>query len=729
MLLQELESVELDCVLVLDDYHAVTAPPVHQILAYLLDHLPPAVHLLISTRVDPPVPLARWRARGDLLELRAADLRFSPAEAAAFLSESMGLDLEPGDLEKLETRTEGWIAGLQMAALAMKGKHDIHGFIQAFSGSHRFILDYLAEEVITRQPEDVQAFLLQTSHLERFCAGLCQEVTGAGSSGEAQEFIERLERSNLFLIALDDERRWFRYHHLFAELLRARLQQTRATQVPLLHLRAARWFERNAFLSEAVQHALAANEVELAADWIERYWQQRWAASDQAFLLLVGRLPEEYLRRRPMLGIYQAWMWIIYGQVQRARPLLGDLAQNLAGETLTPETPGLRGFIDLLQVYCADLSGEASLAGLPDPRVLENVPPYLLAMRNSADVVLAILLSARGEYRLVEEILFKTMRRDIAANGTTAVPISAALIARNRIIQGRLREAVNLCQDYLRQVDARGAWQYYLAGNLNLVIGDVLREWNRLGEAEEQIREGTARNAAWNIPLSLSSSAAATARLQRARGNPQAGLEAIQQAERLLAGRLLPLDALNDLNLERVRLRLDLADLSSAAAWADSFSTDGPLDCRTEPTRITLARIRLAQGLFAEAHTLLEDLAVSAQSSGRFGRLAVILLLDAQALWALGDRGAALDRMEACLKLAAPEGWQRLFLDGGEAVREILKAYDRDARPVRTRLRAPLAGDLWQPGARPCPGSTRPGRTALGARDRGAAPGLRGLRQ
>ena len=241
----------------------------------------------------------------------------------------MGLDLDAADVAALEARTEGWIAGLQMAALAMKGKQDLHGFIQSFSGSHRFVLDFLAEEVITRQPEDVQAFLLQTALLERFNAELCQAVTGMDGAS-AQEFIERLERSNLFLVALDDERQWFRYHHLFGELLRARLQQIHAEQIPLLHLRAARWYEHSGYPGEAVQHALAANEIELAAGWIEQYWQQRWAASDRAFMLLIGRLPLERLRSRPVLGIYQSWMWILYGQIQK-RPSAAGRPGKAAG--------------------------------------------------------------------------------------------------------------------------------------------------------------------------------------------------------------------------------------------------------------------------------------------------------------------------------------------------------------------------------------------------------------
>ena len=333
-------------------------------------------------------------------------------------------------------------------------------------------------------------------------------------------------------------------------------------------------------------------------------------------------------------------------------------------------------------------------------------------MRNSADVVLAILLSARGEFLLAEQILLKTIQRDIAAEGTTAVPISVSLIARNRVIQGRLLEAAALCREYLQQVDQRGAWQYYLPGNLNVTLGDVLREWNRLDEAEQQIREGAARNAAWDIPMSIAPAPRPRRACSAPEGNPQAGLAAISGAEQALAGRSMPLDALTDLRLEKVRLWLEAGDTASALAWADALPTETPLDCRHEPARIVLARVRIAQGLVAQAHALLEPLAASAGAGGRAGRLAAILLLDAQVLWALGESGPALERVEACLNLAAPQGYRRLFLDGGEPVRALLSAYcAAPKRPIK-RTRAAC----WKSSA----GDGRPSSPGWSSRSRRA---------
>ncbi len=266
-LLNEIAAISQEFALVLDDYHVVDAPPVDQALTFLLEHLPPQMHLVITTREDPNLPLARLRVRGQLTELRATDLRFSHNEAAAFLKQVMGLDLSEEDIAALEAHTEGWIAGLQMAALSMQGQQDATDFIQSFTGSHRFVLDYLVEEVLYQQPESVQKFLLQTAVLNQLTGPLCDALTG---NNDSQEILESLERANLFLIPLDNERRWYRYHHLFAELLRQRLQQSaEANDIADLHIRASQWYEANGQELDAFHHAAVANDVARAARLIE----------------------------------------------------------------------------------------------------------------------------------------------------------------------------------------------------------------------------------------------------------------------------------------------------------------------------------------------------------------------------------------------------------------------------------------------------------------------------
>src|SRR5215203_37628 len=264
--LNELGTMPAEAVLVLDDYHLIESQTIHEALTFLIDHLPPRMHLVIATRMDPPLPLPRLRARGEMTELRAADLRFTPEEAATFLNQVMGLELSAEDTAELEERTEGWIAGLQMAALAMRGQTDISGFIAAFAGSNRYVLDYLAEEVLARQPEGLQTFLLETSVLDRMSAPLCNAVT---ERADGQTALERLEHANLFVIPLDDERHWYRYHHLFVDVLRQRLRQEHPDLVSVLHRRACGWFERRGLVGEAINHALAAQDWERAVRLIE----------------------------------------------------------------------------------------------------------------------------------------------------------------------------------------------------------------------------------------------------------------------------------------------------------------------------------------------------------------------------------------------------------------------------------------------------------------------------
>ena len=259
-------------VLVLDDYHLVETPAIHTALTFLLDHLPPQMHVMITSRSDPPLPLARWRVRRQLAEIRAADLRFTPAEAAAFLNRVMGLNLSAADIAALETRTEGWIAGLQLAALSMQGHGDVEGFIRSFTGSHAYIVDYLAEEVVQRQSSELQAFLLQTSILDRMCGPLCNAVLARTDS---QATLETLRRGNLFVIPLDDERRWYRYHHLFAEVLHARLRDTQPEAMPVLHRRASEWCEQNGLLVDAIQPSV---QEHLAGFFAEH---RRFRAPDQ----------------------------------------------------------------------------------------------------------------------------------------------------------------------------------------------------------------------------------------------------------------------------------------------------------------------------------------------------------------------------------------------------------------------------------------------------------------
>ena len=311
-----------DAVFVLDDYHVIDCPPIDEALTYIVDHLPPQFRLVIASREDPPLPLARLRAHGQLTELRAADLRFTPDEAATFLNQVMGLHLSASDIAALEVRTEGWIAGLQLAALSMQGRADTASFVQAFTGSHRFVLDYLMEEVLQRQPEPVRRFLLQTSILDRLCGALCDAVT---QHAGGRSLLETLERGNLFVVPLDDQRQWYRYHHLFADVLHARLLDEQTDQVPELHRRASAWFEQNDLPAEAIQHALLAKDSQRAAALIERVWLAMDVSyQSAAWLHWAQQLPDEVIRVHPVLCLGYAWALLNDGELEAGEAWLRD---------------------------------------------------------------------------------------------------------------------------------------------------------------------------------------------------------------------------------------------------------------------------------------------------------------------------------------------------------------------------------------------------------------------
>src|SRR5215831_8755966 len=345
-LINELMAGEREVTLLLDDYHLIEAPPVHDSVTFLLDRLPPGLRLVLASRADPPLPLARLRARGQLAELRAADLRFTLEETAAFLREATGRDLPTLLVATLQDLTEGWAAGVQLAALSLQGHSDPAGFVATFAGSNRYVLDYLTEEVLARQPEDVVRFLMETSVLDRLCGPLCDAVTGRTGS---QARLEALERANLFLVPLDDERRWWRYHHLFAGLLRTRLASEQPGRVPELHRRAAAWHEEHGSADEAVQQALAAGEADWAARLVERHVEGLLRRSEGATVRRwLSALPAASVRARARLCLAQTITAVVGGQLEAVEPLLADAERAFAATGDEPHQPSTRRAMSVL---------------------------------------------------------------------------------------------------------------------------------------------------------------------------------------------------------------------------------------------------------------------------------------------------------------------------------------------------------------------------------------------
>jgi len=688
-LINDLDSTGGEIVLVLDDYQFINCPAVHEAVTFLLKHCPKSFHLLVATRSDPPLPLASLRGRGQTVELRSADLCFTESEAAQFLNDVMGLHLDAGSVTLLEERTEGWIAGLQMAALSMRNHGDVNRFIEEFSGTHRYILDYLLEEVLTSQPPEIQQFLLRTSILERLTAPLCEAVlanaegmkeagddpsTGPAfpSTGQSASILEYLERANLFLVPLDDEKIWYRYHHLFTDLLRARLKQSQPDLIPQLHLRASVWFEHNGLVAEAIHHNLSTEDYERSADLILKYGPARWSQNEPSIMKLVGNLPPKLLITHPKLGIYQAWILISSGQSQAAVTLLSTLEQHIHADTLNPPTTWMCAYIDLLLAYAAPQGAGIAQGPLPDLQVFHAMPEEDIGLHNVADYIYAMLLGRRGELDEPAEILLQCIQRDSAAGGTTAIPLAVPLLARIRLMQGQLHEAADLCRETLKPINKKGTKFFYMAGSLHIILGEILREWNDLDEAEAQIQEGIQVNEPWQMVTADALGYAALARVQEAQGNITGAISTLGRLETMFEGRTKPPDWEGELRSLQVRLWLATGDLARAVNWVRHFPIPLSPNPIQETDLLTAARVRMAEKNYQEARQLLEVLNQVPGIEKRFNRKIKIDLLMTCALAGQNQITHAFQLLETSLSQAEPDGLIRVFLDIGQPMQSLL---------------------------------------------------------
>jgi LuxR family maltose regulon positive regulatory protein len=522
-LLNDIISISDSFILVLDDYHLIDSQPVDQSLAFLVEHLPPQMHLVIATREDPHLPLARLRARSRLTELRAADLRFTHAEAAEFLNRVMGLDLSAEDIAALETRTEGWIAGLQLAALSMQGREDIASFIQTFTGSHRFVLDYLVEEVLQRQPGHVRGFLLQTSILDRLCGSLCDAALGEDESGKpvlsevegmkdedtgslfrrhpSSFVLQYLERANLFVVPLDDQRQWYRYHHLFADVLQAHLMEEQPNQVPTLHQRASVWYEQNDLPSEAIRHALAAQDFERAANLLERVWLAMDLSYQSAtWLAWAKALPDELIRARPVVSVGYAWALLNGGELEAAETRLRDAerwlesadkqAENLSAKMVVVDEVEFRSLpasIASARAYRAlalgDISGTVKYAR----QALALMPENDQVRRTQATALLGVAEYASGDLQAAERSLLD-FQASVQQVGDIATALGITFVLANiKLAQGRLREAISAYRRSLQLAESRDPPLPIGTSDLYRGLSELLCEQGNLEAAAQHL--------------------------------------------------------------------------------------------------------------------------------------------------------------------------------------------------------------------------------------------------
>jgi LuxR family maltose regulon positive regulatory protein len=690
-LINDLDATEREMVLVLDDYQFINSQAVHEQVTFLLEHCPNTFHMVIATRSDPPLPLARLRARGQIVELRAADLRFTKLEVAQFLNDVMGLHLDARSVAVLEQRTEGWIAGLQMAALSMRDRKDLLAFIEGFSGTNRYILDYLLEEVLESQSSEIQHFLLYTSILERLTAPLCEVLldleTSEGQNIDrssstfgpskvltCQQTLEYLERSNLFLVPLDDERTWSRYHHLFGDLLRARLHQTQPALVPLLHAQASDWLEQNGFITEAIHHLFAIHEMERAADLIERHGPVHLKQSDPSVLQLADGLPPQILLARPKIGLYQAWLHIIHGYIRKALPLLNDLARQPASDA-NPNSGWVQTIVGLARAFLAPPASAHQFDSLlNDPR-LDEIPAEELILRNAADFLYGMALARRGELDRAVEVAIECIQREKTSHGMPIIPTLTPLLTRIYLMQGRLGAAASLCHEFLDPIKARGIRFLYSAGSMKIDLGEVLYEQNCLEESEQHIRDGLRANEPWRNVMTDAFGLIALTRVLLAKRDYAGAMHSVEKFEARLQELSRPREFDEAFHTLKVRVQLASGDLQNAVDWADQIQHSEDFNLHAERYRLTLAQIHLAQGQYPKVERLLAGVMPLHTGGSLITRQLESNLLLASAFAGQRRWPEAFPLIEASLALAEPEGYIRIFLDVGEPARELLAAY------------------------------------------------------
>jgi LuxR family maltose regulon positive regulatory protein len=673
-----LTALPQEIVFVWDDYHLITAPAIHTSVTFLLEHLPPRLHLIIAARADPPLPLARLRTRGQLIELRAADLRFLSEETTAFLTRLSGLTLSSEEITALETRTEGWIAGLQLAALSLHSRTDIPGFIRTFTGSHRYVVDYLVEEVLVHQPEPVQTFLFQTAILERMTGSLCEAVTG---NAEGQATLERLEQANLFLVPLDDERRWYRYHHLFADMLQQRLQKRMPDLVPELHRRASAWYEQHGLQAEAVGHALSALDFDRAARLIEQVAATLiWKRGELSTLLRwLEALPEQVMHAHLRLLLDHAWALLWSGQVAALEPHLWAASRVLAASTESrSNVPDLarqtmQGELAAIRAELARQRGDVSGA-------IELAHEALTALHEDAQWLRGIVSGLLGgAYRLRGDVVAashaytETIRASQASGNIPVTLIALGQLAQLQAMQGQLHQATGTYQQALDLATRRGVTTLPALGVALVSMGEVLREWNDLDQAERLLHQGIEycqqrgglAEFALDGFLSL-------ARILEARGEMDGALRMIQQAEQI--GR-------NSHSAARVataqaKLWLAQGNAPAATRWAATLPHElnegSELAYEHLDGYIVLARLTMVRGDLMEAIRLLGRLLQMAESAGLTGQVIEVLVLQALSFQAQASPPQAMMALTRALELAEPQGYVRTFVDEGEPMLALL---------------------------------------------------------
>ena len=696
--LNELSAGPNDVDLVLDDYHLVDGPDVRAGMVFLLERLPPQVHLVISTRADPLLPLARLRARGELVEVRAADLRFTPDEVASYLNDVIGLDLSPKDIAALEGRTEGWIAALQLAALSLQGRDDIGGFIAGFAGDDRYIVDYLVEEVLQRQTDQVRTFLLRTCLLDRLSGPLCDAVTGEPGGRAA---LEALDRANLFVVPLDNSRHWYRYHHLFADMLQAHLQDERPDEITDLHRRASQWYDQDGQPLLAVRHALAAGDVERAADLVELaipgLQRNRQEATIRGWLDVI---PDETVRMRPVLGVgligalmagnefdgveerlQDAERWLEPATHDRGGPEASSEGLVVVDEA---EFARLPATIEMYRAALALVSGDAATSVRHAQLAIDRAADDDHVTRAGASALSGLAFWGRGDLDAAHRAYSACVEGLRRAGHISDILGCSITLADIRITQGRLGDALRTFEQAL-QLSGREAGTV-LRGTADMYVGmsQIACERGDLEAATQHLLRNQELGEHTGLPQNPYRWRVAMARIRESQGDLAGALSLLDEAERVYLGDFLP--NVRPVPALRGRVLAAQGNVGEALRWAreQDLSVDDTLTYIREFEHITLARVLLAQGTtdgdknsLNGATRLLQRLLAAADAGGRTGNVIEILVLQGLTHHAGGDARGALAPLERALTLAEPEGYLQVFVGAGPPMTSLLKAVTR----------------------------------------------------
>jgi LuxR family maltose regulon positive regulatory protein len=679
--LNELDALRHDLVLILDDYHVIKSPLIHESLAFFIDRMPGHLHVVLATREDPPLPLARWRAHYQLTEIRAADLRFTFDETADFFHQIMQVPVSDADTHILETRVEGWIAGLQMAALSLRERASPAEFIAAFSGGHRFILDYLSEEVLRRQAQEVRSFLLSTAILDRMNAALCDAVTGRADS---QAMLERLEAANLFVVPLDDERRWYRYHRLFADLLRHQLQRAQAERRPELHRRASRWFENANLMPEAIQHAAAANDLERVADLIERATRRAWMPWMQgesgAMLSWLETLPSELIRSRPRLCLTYAWLLLVPSQLDRVEQYLRDATQAAGTMQASDQAQSILSEVAVVRTFAAGMRGEVATTIELAHQALASLPVTEPLLRS------IVAWSLGNAYALQLDMqAAQHAHREALATSRVVGNHAVALMSLNQLAEiqcslGQLHTCASTLHEAFELAKHWEGEQFFLLGRTWWTLALVHYEWDDLTQAEECLNHSIHIGIQWNYIRVLASAYGLSALVKQAQGDRAGAAEMIRRAQQA-AQESRMLMAANACLTNQLWLWSAQGDWVPAMQWIREHEAEWSdqdsylhLAAGTAIARVLIeySRRQADQTWLLKAQRLLQERLQQAEATELLYDVIEILPIYAIAYHVQGQTARALALIKQALTLAEPEGYVRMFVNCGDLLAELL---------------------------------------------------------